>query len=649
MAAAGQKVFAGPAAAPLSGATAAAAAGPMQARKDGEEGKDYKGTRTAAPAERSAEQVAHGQAAVDALGPELAQDTGWDMDSQMEKRGWWSRNVGKYFYKNNSAKNVFKNIGVGAGLAVGGIPMAIGKGVWSGLKGIGGYFKRSNQEAVDRFNNFDADYQKMGKWDKFKSFAGSPIAWLTAGLRQKGTDERNLRRTKIAAAANIWRGAKAGHVDESDISFDALNQIPQAEQRRDTGATGQESPKLEELGSYGMMAGQYGTMGFGMYKGFEDGSANAYSADAISSAFGAGSSAMTMMNNIISAQNQARVGDKAGTAFHGLLAAGNGLSVIGSGATTTANIAGVVGSSLATNPILTNASSALGIGTGVLNTAAGLTQAISSGKTKSNMTSLMSDMGDAQNLTPEQKRMRKTFEQAHGVANADMTEGIMRSVGGAMQATGSAISLSGVGSLAGTIVGGLGTGVNVVGGMVGGKMRESVGEKQLEKEVNFDKQVEIVKRRFPQLKLSDAEAQDLVLQSMGILSGDKKEAVQRMTMKRAYELTRSANNANDANNAIATRGIEGMGLSKVNGKYSLQGAAQKLGFAKNSSWQDQMKAVQQQGAYYNPFAGKAKQVPAPARQVPNPAPQEEDVLANLPDIGDADDLNEARRRRLSMA
>jgi hypothetical protein len=132
-------------------------------------------------------------------------------------------------------------------------------------------------------------------------------------------------------------------------------------------------------------------------------------------------------------------------------------------------------------------------------------------------------------------------------------------------------------------------------------MRNAAGEEQLDKDVQFSKQVQIVKRRFAKLNLSDAEAEDLVLQSMGMYSGDKKEAVQRMSMKRAHALTTAANDRTDANHEIAQKGAAGMGLRRINGQYSLQAVAQKLGFDKDKTWQEQMRATRRKGAYYNPF------------------------------------------------
>lgn len=600
----GAAAAAGEQVAPAGGETAtvsAAAAGPMQAKKD----SDFKAKKAAQPAQRSAEQLERDQAFVGTYGDELQQDTGWDMDSTIEKKGFFARHLGKYFHKNDSAKNVAKNIATGAGLAVAGIPMLLAKGAWAGLKKIGGAIKRSNEEAVDQFNNYDEDYQKMGKWEKFKSFASSPIAWMTAGFRKKGTQERNERREKIRAAASIWRGDNAGRFDDADANFDALNEIPGAVQRDDSGGQAQKDPSMLGYAALGYTGGKFGTMGLKMLNGkATTGSPTAAAYDSVSSAFGAGSAMLNMASSIEGARNQAAVGDKSAAASSGLEAVAYGADMLGSGAQTALKYAGATGSALANNPLLKAATPALGIVSGAANAFSGAVQTGTASAVRANMTDSMAEMDKMGPLTRDQQRIRNSFEQAHGIAKADQTEGIMKSVGGTLQAAGSAATLTGAGATAGAVIGGIGTGVSVLGGMVGSHMRSSVGEDQLEKDLDFTKQVEVVKRRFPNLKLSDREAEDLVLQSMGIMSGDKKEAVQRMTMRRAYALTQAANNKDDVNHDIASRGIAGMGLDKVNGQYSLQGVAQKLGFDKNSSWQEQMQKTRQQGAYYNPFAGR---------------------------------------------
>ena len=594
MAAAGQQVYAGPVAAPLSGATASAAAGPMQARKDGGMRGGHIGRRALhldSPNNdndpRSRDQKAHDQAIESQFmqtngESELAQDVDWDMGSDIKKRGWWSRNVGKHFYKNDSAKNVFKNIGVGAAMPL--ILMGdLAKKGWKKLK-------RSNQDAVDQFNNYDEDYKKMSGWDKFKSFASSPIAWMTAGRRKKGTEERNARRKRIEAAAELWRSNNASFRENTDANFDALNEIPDEAVQQDPG--GQSQTDSSGAGTLSTLTG-LASMG-------------AMSSDSASYGLAAASSALGAIGAGITANNQRKIGDKFGAASAGLTAAGATASAISSAAGTTLGVATQMGSTLALNPALNAAVPVFGILSGIANTMSGAVQTGDATSTRMGMTESMKELGDPKKLNRDQQRMRNTFEQAHGVAKADQTEGIMRSIGGVMETTGNAMTLTGAGALPGMIVAGLGTTLGAVGSMVGSSKRDSVGEDQLEKDAQFTKQVEVVRRRFKNLNLSTREAKQVVLQSMGMYSGDKKEAVQNMTMRRAYEMTKAANDEQDPNHAIASKGIARMGLSRVDGNFSLQAVAQKLGFAKDKSWQDQMKETKNQGVYYNPFKDKAK-------------------------------------------
>ena len=614
-AAAGEQVYGG-AVAPLSGASAVSAAGPMQARKeDKDNDRDFKAKKLLTENDGpSAEEQERNQAYVDMFGSELEQDTGWNMDASVKKKGFWERNVGKYFHKNDSVKNVAKNIGIGAGLAIGAVPLALFKGIKAGAGKLGGYLKRSNQEAVDYYNNYGDDYKQMSRWERFKSAVANPIAWATANRRKKGTQERNERRAKINAAATLWRKTNAGRIEDSDASFDALREIPQAQGtgNTDPGDT-QDDPdalgKASLVATGGKFAEKYAPMlgGEESVAGIQDlgGDLSGMSGlhrgfGAASSGFGALSGALGTAKNIVSAQNQARAGDNAGAASAGMEALGT-LATTGSGV-----MQGVsYGTGLA-NAGVASAIPGLDIATGAMNALSGATQAIRGSLTRSNMTESMKELDEKGELTRDQQRMRKAFQQAHGVAKADQAEGIMKTIGGAMQAGGGAATLTGVGGLLGTGLSVGGIAVNFAGGVVGDKMRDSAGNDSLEEEVDFDKQKEIVKRRFKNLKLSDREAEDLVLQSMGTFSGDRKEAVQRMTMKRAFSLTNAANNSTDENHEIAEKGLSGMGLSKVDGKFSLQGAAQKLGFAKNKNWREQMLETRKQGAYFNPFKEKVK-------------------------------------------
>ena len=310
---------------------------------------------------------------------------------------------------------------------------------------------------------------------------------------------------------------------------------------------------------------------------------------------------LDFVENAGKANNAAKVGDTN-------TAATAGLNSIGTAASTTSDVLSLAAyaGGLA-NPGIGAAIPGLTIASGAVNTIAGITQTAGAGVTRKNMTASIKELDEREKeggLSEDQKRMRKAFKQAHGVAKADQAEGIMKTVAGGLQTAGGAMMTTGAGLIPGTaaVIGA--ALLDFAGGKVGKSKRASVGNQSLEEETDFTKQREIVKRRFKNLHLSDREAEDLVLHSMGVHSGDKKEAVQRMTMNRAFSLTKAANNEQDENHEIALKGLRGMGLKKVNGKFSLQGVAEKLGFNRDESWRDQMKNTRNQGAFNNPFREK---------------------------------------------
>ena len=615
LAAAGESVFGG-AAAPLSGASATAASGPMQASKEDKDQGDYKAQKLIMKNHKapSAEDMESDQIAVDKYGDELKQDTDWNMESaSVKKKGFFERNLGKYFYKNNSAKNIAKNIGIGTGLAIGAIPLALFKGLKTGATKFGSYLKRNNQEAVDVFNNNEEDYRKMSGWERFKFSLRNPIARATARWRKKGTQERNLRRTKIAAAAAIWQRYNKKRIEDSDVNFDALQEIPEGEASQDPGSTQDDLNPLHNSATVAkagksvepnipLVLGDEKVQSIPGLKGDASGLSKTHRVlGAIGAGLGGIAGMLDFVENAGKANNAAKVGDTN-------TAATAGLNSIGTAASTTSDVLSLAAyaGGLA-NPGIGAAIPGLTIASGAVNTIAGITQTAGAGVTRKNMTASIKELDEREKeggLSEDQKRMRKAFKQAHGVAKADQAEGIMKTVAGGLQTAGGAMMTTGAGLIPGTaaVIGA--ALLDFAGGKVGKSKRASVGNQSLEEETDFTKQREIVKRRFKNLHLSDREAEDLVLHSMGVHSGDKKEAVQRMTMNRAFSLTKAANNEQDENHEIALKGLRGMGLKKVNGKFSLQGVAEKLGFNRDESWRDQMKNTRNQGAFNNPFREK---------------------------------------------
>ena len=128
----------------------------------------------------------------------------------------------------------------------------------------------------------------------------------------------------------------------------------------------------------------------------------------------------------------------------------------------------------------------------------------------------------------------------------------------------------------------LGMGASVAKGLVGDYQHGEIIKKTVDEEMGLENKVSAVRRWMP--GLDNEKAKYVVLKSMGIESGTKKEAFQRMTMKRTMMLKEMA----DKGGILPKKIIEGMNLKPTDHGYSTQAIAMKMGM-EDRPWQEQLR------------------------------------------------------------
>ena len=285
-----------------------------------------------------------------------------------------------------------------------------------------------------------------------------------------------------------------------------------------------------------------------------------------------GAAGLEAGGNIMKANSQRKKGDDAGAATHSFYTMSNiadfgtGLSkVIGYGSAAT-DMVGPIGQQVIPG---------LGIASGGMKAIGGGIQLGSALSTKKKMDDRIKAMDEAQKSgaqrTRDQERMYRTFKQASGMAKANAVEGGIKLGSGVLNATGNAMTLGGVTAIGGTIVSGLGTVADLVGGVVVDKMRKGVRTDTVNEEIGLDEKIKALMAQDD--SITEKEAKHIVLKSMGFSTGKRKEAFQHITMRRAAELYRRANGGDEEAESI----VKELGLSKTGSGYSLQGIAEKLG------------------------------------------------------------------------
>ena len=498
---------------------------------------------------------------------------------------------------------------------------AVGHKVKDAVVGKVDSMVRQHHRAVDALNNNREDYAAMSRKDRFLWTLKNPLARMTASRQTEGTKQRNEHRDRIEEYASKLAGET--RYDLGDAAYDPFSDPelmgPQPAQDDmsilqgvggmagqavgETAEKAQPAPIEKEIPDSMVKAQEImGIAGKPLSIAALAPTPFAASRSAVDAAArGAGALTKTQMGAGVASGVLGGVRDMTAAVNHTMnvsKAAGNGqrsdavahgLNALGSGVSAGANLhkaiafgqalSGNVSSLGATQRIIP----AAGIFAGGAQATGGVVQGVSALRTRHKMGNRMEAMKERREkgeLSSEEERLYRTLQQAGKMAEVRIATSGMDVASGALKVTGNAMTLGGVTSLAGTVVSGVGSGVDIAKGIVADKMKKSRRTAVVEEEIGLEKKIqELVDKG-----MDPRDAKHVVLKSMGFASGKRKEAFQHITMRRAADLYKQAEQGDEEAQGI----LSDMGLHQTGGHYSLQGVAERLGMESNTSWQSQM-------------------------------------------------------------
>lgn len=389
----------------------------------------------------------------------------------------------------------------------------LGGAVKKGAGKVKRYFVNNFNKAVDKRNLHADEFAKM-KWYKRALWdIQNPLAALR---HDKGTNRDDTLRREYSRI-NARDRFRAKHSDlpmiqqyegEGDPHADTKNTAENAVGKMSLGGT---------VGGLGISL--LGDGPRAMYNTPGDVTAAGLNTAMTGNAMAGVGSLLSAGKNTAFGIEDARGGDSAGSAVNFLGAAKD-----------IASAAGSTMSVLAGAGVMTPASALLGGGIasavgGGLNVGAGLTMMAKAGYRKHQTSKLVDSLAEDEmgDLSEEDAQWAKMLAGNNRLmADADMIQGGIKTAAGALQTTGGILSATALGTLPGTILGGIGTVTDVAGGLLTDKMRGSAKEKYVNKRLGLDDYIREVMEENP--KLTERDAKHIVLEAMGVKSGKRSEA-----------------------------------------------------------------------------------------------------------------------------
>ncbi len=486
---------------------------------------------------------------------------------------------------------------------------------------------RQHQRAVDQYNNNTADYNAMSRWERFKWTMKNPLARMSASHKTADTQARNLHNERIEQEAAALR-PQAGDIGDAaynpsedlaslgaEISPDGEHVAGKREGYSDTTRTVKDKVLQGpvEIGASLASTG-VGLLAPSAQKVAKDASkltTGGRVAGVASGALQLGDAVLGAAGNTMDLVSSVNKGQRSEALATGLKLGQNVLSGASAGAKIAAYATpGTDALALAGGGVIPG----LGVASGALQMGVGGVHLASGTSTRMAMSKRIAAMQEQGPLTRDQERMRRTFEQARGVAKIKQVQGGFEMGSGALQVTGNALTLGGVTAPVGALVSGAGTAVGLAGKVATSKMGKSLRTDTVEQELGLSQRIQRYREQHPEF--SERDAKHIVLKSLGFATGKRKEAFQHITMRRARDLALAANGRGGTtavNQSDAGSIIEDMGVHKKGGQYSLQGVAESLGMDRGTSWQDQMQETVDSRAA-NPFARAAAEGRESARK-----------------------------------
>ena len=481
------------------------------------------------------------------------------------------------------------------------------KAVFNGIKricnkllNIGGLADK-HHSAVDQLNNFRKDYEKMSLGSRFIWTCCNPLARIFAGAEADGTKRRNQEAQLMAET----EGHNLNPVENEDIKPFDVN-----EAFKNTAPNNVNSSVNSGLINGEGIADIVGKVSAAAGAGTSVFANNGLSVIQDGASLGAKDFKLNESSGFLNAATSLVGAVNSGTQTYKEFKNGNRADAINNGLSTIANTSDTAGQALRISANIgqnidkikyfdSKVIPGLDITSGAVNAIRGLTEFSSAKSTENAMKKRLSSGMDRSSV------FYKAADMANNKAGINKKQGEFDMLTGALKATGGALKLSGVASLAGATASGIGTAVNIYGGFITDQMKREMRAKLVDQETGLNEKIAEYAAAH---NCDQYMAKRIILRSMGYQSGKRKEVFNNIVMNRAAKMKKLA----DSGDKEAISFMKDIGLSKKeneDGKgetFSLQGIAEKLGMENNDTWENQLEQSKKYRIYdrSNPFLPK---------------------------------------------
>ena len=481
------------------------------------------------------------------------------------------------------------------------------KAVFNGIKhicnkllNIGGLADK-HHSAVDQLNNFRKDYEKMSLGSRFIWTCCNPLARIFAGAEADGTKRRNQEAQLMAET----EGHNLNPVENEDIKPFDVN-----EAFKNTAPNNVNSSVNSGLINGESIADIVGKVSAAAGAGTSVFANNGLSVIQDGASLGAKDFKLNESSGFLNAATSLVGAVNSGTQTYKEFKNGNRADAINNGLSTIANTSDTAGQALRISANIgqnidkikyfdSKVIPGLDITSGAVNAIKGLTEFSSAKSTENAMKKRLSSGMDRSSV------LYKAADMANNKAGINKKQGEFDMLTGALKATGGALKLSGVASLAGATASGIGTAVNIYGGFITDQMKREMRAKLVDQETGLNEKIAEYAAAH---NCDQYMAKRIILRSMGYQSGKRKEVFNNIVMNRAAKMKKLA----DSGDKEAISFMKDIGLSKKeneDGKgetFSLQGIAEKLGMENNDTWENQLEQSKKYRIYdrSNPFLPK---------------------------------------------
>ena len=481
------------------------------------------------------------------------------------------------------------------------------KAVFNGIKricnkllNIGGLADK-HHSAVDQLNNFRKDYEKMSLGSRFIWTCCNPLARIFAGAEADGTKRRNQEAQLMAET----EGHNLNPVENEDIKPFDVN-----EAFKNTAPNNVNSSVNSGLINGEGIADIVGKVSAAAGAGTSVFANNGLSVIQDGASLGAKDFKLNESSGFLNAATSLVGAVNSGTQTYKEFKNGNHADAINNGLSTIANTSDTAGQALRISANIgqnidkikyfdSKVIPGLDITSGAVNAIKGLTEFSSAKSTENAMKKRLSSGMDRSSV------FYKAADMANNKAGINKKQGEFDMLTGALKATGGALKLSGVASLAGATASGIGTAVNIYGGFITDQMKREMRAKLVDQETGLNEKIAEYAAAH---NCDQYMAKRIILRSMGYQSGKRKEVFNNIVMNRAAKMKKLA----DSGDKEAVSFMKDIGLSKKeneDGKgetFSLQGIAEKLGMENNDTWENQLEQSKKYRIYdrSNPFLPK---------------------------------------------